>query len=325
MKTVTLIAITMLLVPWTASAGGSTVWLDANFDSHPLGPIGSGGAESGEPVTSPFGYTSDVVAGSTSNELEFCDANSSFIVGMQFKLLGLDELTEGIVCVEWTITFPQFDQYVINILDRDGPLFHFFQIKFLSNGQMAFYDDNNVAPSYASFTYDTGTPMDFYCEFDMDTGLYDVWVDDVQLVDDEDHGITGEGIGAWWLQAGFDFNQGDCVQIDNLRITQTLGATAAPVDLVRSQADFQAPYPNPSGGMSFLPFDLYADGEVSMHIYDLAGRRVRTIAHGPELAGSHILTWDGRDGSGREAPHGTYFAKLRSGDTVQTRKIQLLR
>ena len=49
-----------------------------------------------------------------------------------------------------------------------------------------------------------------------------------------------------------------------------------------------------------------------MHLalYDLLGRRVRTLVDGVVEAGDFTRAWDGVDEGGRAAPSGVYFAKL---------------
>jgi hypothetical protein len=49
---------------------------------------------------------------------------------------------------------------------------------------------------------------------------------------------------------------------------------------------------------------------VTVALYDVRGRRVRTLAQGPRDAGVFVLEWDGRDEGGRVAPPGVYLARL---------------
>ena len=61
-----------------------------------------------------------------------------------------------------------------------------------------------------------------------------------------------------------------------------------------------------------------------MTVYDVAGRRVATLAAGHHRAATHRITWDGRDGRGRATAAGIYFVRLVAGDASITRKIILL-
>ncbi len=49
---------------------------------------------------------------------------------------------------------------------------------------------------------------------------------------------------------------------------------------------------------------------VTIRIFDVAGRLVRTVADRNFMAGEHSVTWDGVDNAGRTAARGVYFAKL---------------
>ena len=42
-------------------------------------------------------------------------------------------------------------------------------------------------------------------------------------------------------------------------------------------------------------------------------------------AGFHTAIWDGRDGSGRRVTAGVYFYRLETGDSVESRKMIVLR
>lgn len=64
---------------------------------------------------------------------------------------------------------------------------------------------------------------------------------------------------------------------------------------------------------------------VSLKIYDLSGREIRTLVNGPMTAGSHSAAWDGRDDQGRSVARGIHLCRLKVADTVDTRKILFLR
>jgi flagellar hook assembly protein FlgD len=49
------------------------------------------------------------------------------------------------------------------------------------------------------------------------------------------------------------------------------------------------------------------------------------LADGEHKAGEFVLSWDGRDETGREVGSGIYFARLVSSDFTATRKMLLLR
>ncbi|MBZ0269876.1 hypothetical protein K8I85_17125, partial [bacterium] len=72
--------------------------------------------------------------------------------------------------------------------------------------------------------------------------------------------------------------------------------------------------PNPFRGGTRVAYSLERAGAVSAVVYDLAGRRVRTLVDRVETAGSHTAEWDGRDSLGRLAVACAYFVRLHSAD-----------
>ena len=82
--------------------------------------------------------------------------------------------------------------------------------------------------------------------------------------------------------------------------------------------------PNPAHGRGVLRFTLARAGDARLELLDAAGRRVRTLASGARAAGAYELVWDGRDGAGRNAPAGLYWARLTTPDGARTQRFVLL-
>ncbi len=108
-----------------------------------------------------------------------------------------------------------------------------------------------------------------------------------------------------------------CVQVG----TEPAPDPAAPPSALR----LDRPYPNPFNPQVSLPFALTRPGDVRLEILDAAGRRVAAPWRGPRTAGEHVVVWDGRDEAGRAVPSGVYLVRLRLGDELRTRKLELLR
>ncbi len=82
--------------------------------------------------------------------------------------------------------------------------------------------------------------------------------------------------------------------------------------------------PNPFNPHTRLPFET-SGGELSLAIYDAAGRRVRTVMSSSLPAGSHAVEWDGRDDRGQPSPSGRYVARLTGPAQSTSRSILLIR
>jgi len=83
--------------------------------------------------------------------------------------------------------------------------------------------------------------------------------------------------------------------------------------------------PNPVEDAGALSFTLPRAGEADLALYDLAGRRIRTLARGGRAEGPHVVRWDGRDERGRPVPPGVYWCRLRTGDGVGTLRVLRVR
>lgn len=84
--------------------------------------------------------------------------------------------------------------------------------------------------------------------------------------------------------------------------------------------------PNPFNPTTTISFDVPRDGDaVHLRVYDVAGRLVRTLAEGARAAGTHRVSWDGRDVEGRAVAAGVYYYRLSAGMVELTRRMILLK
>jgi flagellar hook assembly protein FlgD len=85
-------------------------------------------------------------------------------------------------------------------------------------------------------------------------------------------------------------------------------------------------FPNPFNPRTTIAFDLPRRQAVSLRIYDVGGRLVRTLLAGEVLdPGRHEVTWMGRDDNGRPMGSGTYFSRLEAEGFHATRRMVLLK
>ncbi|MBD3179315.1 MAG: T9SS type A sorting domain-containing protein [Candidatus Latescibacteria bacterium] len=84
-------------------------------------------------------------------------------------------------------------------------------------------------------------------------------------------------------------------------------------------------YPNPFNPATRIKFDLSKKGPVSIVVYDVSGRAVRTLKDGLMDAGSHELIWNGINNTGSNVSSGIYFCRMLTNGTNQTLKMVLLR
>ena len=84
-------------------------------------------------------------------------------------------------------------------------------------------------------------------------------------------------------------------------------------------------YPNPFNPSTEIHFVIPKAQQTTLVVYDLLGRKVRTVVNEELHAGEHLVTWDGRNDRGHMAASGVYFYTLTSGYRVKTMKMMLLK
>ena len=82
--------------------------------------------------------------------------------------------------------------------------------------------------------------------------------------------------------------------------------------------------PNPFRSRTRIGFDLPQAAPVALVIYDVQGRKVKTIVDGLVTAGRHVVEWDGRDGDDHVVASGVYLCRICSGEKAEVRKLVLL-
>ncbi len=92
-------------------------------------------------------------------------------------------------------------------------------------------------------------------------------------------------------------------------VTLTVNDISATPDAPRIFA-LHGAAPNPFNPATTLRFSLPTAGHARLAIFDVRGRRVRTLVDGPRSAGPGEVRWDGRDQTGRQVASGTYYARL---------------
>ena len=83
--------------------------------------------------------------------------------------------------------------------------------------------------------------------------------------------------------------------------------------------------PNPFRERTKVVFFLPEPMMARLEIFDIAGRRVRTLRDTPSPAGRNAETWDGRDATGRNVASGVYFVRLDAGGKTATDRLVRIR
>ncbi|MCB2201361.1 T9SS type A sorting domain-containing protein [bacterium] len=84
-------------------------------------------------------------------------------------------------------------------------------------------------------------------------------------------------------------------------------------------------YPNPFNPSTYIEFSLPTAGHTTIEVFNVLGRRVRTILDEQMPAGYHRVIFDGRSSSGEELSTGVYFYRLKTDEHVASKKMILMK
>ena len=126
---------------------------------------------------------------------------------------------------------------------------------------------------------------------------------------------------AAWLQQAQQANLTDPTFQRGILILEQLLAVLTPKETM-----LLANYPNPFNPETWIPYQLADPADVTLTIYDIQGRAVRTLDLGHQRAGtyhdrSRAAYWDGKNAQGESVASGVYFYTLTAGDFSATRKL----
>ncbi len=110
----------------------------------------------------------------------------------------------------------------------------------------------------------------------------------------------------------------------NQRVPVDIQSTLA-VGLVAPATELLPVIPNPTRGSSTVQFGLAQRGAVSLAIYSVDGRLVRSLVRGVQEAGRYQFVWDGQDDHGASIRSGMFFVRLEAGGLRKTRILSVIR
>ncbi len=79
-------------------------------------------------------------------------------------------------------------------------------------------------------------------------------------------------------------------------------------------------YPNPFNPTTAIRYRLSVASDVNLGVYDVLGRKVRTLVDGRQAQGEHLVMFDAAN-----LPSGVYFYSLRAGGLTETRKLVVVK
>ena len=84
-------------------------------------------------------------------------------------------------------------------------------------------------------------------------------------------------------------------------------------------------YPNPFNPVTTLRYDLPENGLVTITIYDMLGKEVKTLINQTQDAGYKSVIWDATNNYGKPVSAGIYLYQIQAGEYISTKKMVLLK
>jgi len=84
-------------------------------------------------------------------------------------------------------------------------------------------------------------------------------------------------------------------------------------------------YPNPFNPSTNIEYALTADARTVLQIYNITGQQIRTLVNATQQAGTYTVRWDCTNYTGQQMASWIYYARLKAGQSAQTRKMVLMR
>jgi hypothetical protein len=134
--------------------------------------------------------------------------------------------------------------------------------------------------------------------------------------------ISDQPVGPFWAGDG-NFTDGETSDylLEIQRDLTGIEETEAPITATR----LLPALPNPFYGATTIRFELVRSGDAAVGVYDVAGRRIRTLFEGERASGRYQTVWDGRNDAGERVASGMYFVRLRSEGKGYSSPLLLLR
>ena len=112
-------------------------------------------------------------------------------------------------------------------------------------------------------------------------------------------------------------------EISNVILTPVMDI--ASIDNLPSSYNLHQNFPNPFNPITQIRYDLQENTFVSVNIYDITGKHIKSLINADQLAGFKSIYWNATDTFGQSVPAGMYVYTIQAGDFMQSKKMLLLK
>jgi hypothetical protein len=120
-----------------------------------------------------------------------------------------------------------------------------------------------------------------------------------------------------------------CKDVDQVAVLENRSTITAAIETPAAAAPagfwLGRAQPNPMRGSTSIAFQLPHPSHVELAVFDVAGRRVKTLVSEARAPGIHRVRWDGTTSAARQAGGGVYFYRLEAETFRAAGKLELTR
>ena len=84
-------------------------------------------------------------------------------------------------------------------------------------------------------------------------------------------------------------------------------------------------YPNPVSQSTNITYSVPQPGKVSLKIYDMMGKLIKTLVNAKVAAGTYHIPWNANDENGNTLSSGIYLLRLNTGSYSETKKLSVIK
>ncbi len=124
---------------------------------------------------------------------------------------------------------------------------------------------------------------------------------------------------------GYSTDGGSIPSTSNFSVTPDAVTGIQPTAVKPTNFELDQNYPNPFNPTTQISFSIPSAMHVSVTIFNILGQRIATLVDANMSAGSHVVTWNARNGHGETMPSGVYFYRLSTPSFTAVKKMLLLK
>ena len=123
-------------------------------------------------------------------------------------------------------------------------------------------------------------------------------------------------------------DNGNCLYLDKIQLACT-DLVSAPQDEYTHLNMQLSSYPNPlvlnEKGITTISYNLPESSDIKLSVYNIKGQKVKEITSTKLGSGIHFSSWNGKDGNNKFVSSGVYFYKLETANSIQTKKLLIIK